>query len=310
MRNTITNSAVGVGKVLSILKEVARTSASAKAFVNFLGWKLPPGLDEIGLTGVDLTDFLTKLRIVLESSETESDDEVLMAVRTAELASAVGQFVQDIHRFAVYLPTQLAGQGDYVSRTNIHKELPRRTFDLLLTGYLSGTSPLLSALLHLMNIFEFKHFEADETIHQVEHIRAIVHYNHLQALLSDPSLDIGKKRTGGALQILPSRICLTESVRYFVHSARRFGFNLMDRRAEEILLGRVVSEDEADASVQLVTHLYEQMGDIGGLLIGLSLFGARLTAPNASDGGIGLFPIIRGQADGEIPRIHSRKHGH
>ncbi len=300
MANTITNSAVGLGKVLSILKEVARTSASAKAFVNFLGWKLPPGLEEIGLTGIDLTDFLAKLRIVLDSSEAEWDDEVLMAVRIAELASVMGRLVQDIQHFANDLPTRLAGQGDYVSRTNIHKELPRRTFDLLVTGYLSGTSPLLSALLHLMNIFEFKHFEADENIYQVEHIRAIVHYNHLQAMLSDPSKHVQETYGWGTPDF-----AVTDLLNRIGQVLRALGstvrFQPMDRRAEEILLGRVVSEDEADASVQLVTHLYEQMGDIGGLLIGLSLFGARPTAPNASDGGIGLFPIIRGQADGEIP---------
>ena len=72
--NTFSDAVIGLGQVLSILKEVARNSGSVKAFVNFLGWKLPPGLDEIGLTGIDLTDFLGKLGAVLESSEAERDD--------------------------------------------------------------------------------------------------------------------------------------------------------------------------------------------------------------------------------------------
>ena len=88
--NTFSDAVIGLGQVLSILKEVARNSGSVKAFVNFLGWKLPPGLDEIGLTGIDLTDFLGKLGAVLESSEAERDDELLMAARIADLARAMG----------------------------------------------------------------------------------------------------------------------------------------------------------------------------------------------------------------------------
>ncbi|UVT15652.1 MAG: hypothetical protein H8K04_17900 [Nitrospira sp.] len=300
MGNTVTNSAVGLGKALSILNEVARTSASANAFVNFLGWKLPPGLEEIGLTGIDLTNFLAKLHLVLESSESEWEDEVLMAVRIGELASAMANLVQDINRYSDELPTRLAAQGDYISRTNIHTQLPRRIFDLLLTGYLSSTSPLASAVLHLMNIFEFKHFEADDSIHQVEHIRAIVHYNHLKAFLSDPSRHLRETYGWGtshfAVEDLLNRI--GQVLRALGSTVR---FQAMERRAEEILLGRRLRDDETDPSLQLITHLYEQVGDIGGLIVGLSLFGARPTSPNAEDGGIGLLPIMRGQVDGEIP---------
>jgi len=298
--NTFSDAVIGLGQVLSILKEVARNSGSVKAFVNFLGWKLPPGLDEIGLTGIDLTDFLGKLGAVLESSEAERDDELLMAARIADLARAMGRLVQDIRRFADGLPTRLAAQGDYVSRTNIHKELPRRTFDLLLTGYLSGASPFASSLLHLINVFEFKHFDADESLFQVEHIRAIIHYNHLRALLSDPPRYLQETYGWGtpdfAAVDLLNRIGLV--LRAIGSTVR---FEPMDRRAEEILLGRAIPESEAATTFQLSTRLYEQLGDIGGLIVGLSVFGARQTSPNAADGGIGVLPIIRGQLNGEIP---------
>ena len=69
MANTITNFTVELGNLLSALEEVFARAASTKAYINFLGWELPPGLEDIGLAGVDFAVFLEKLRIVSESSE-------------------------------------------------------------------------------------------------------------------------------------------------------------------------------------------------------------------------------------------------
>ncbi|HVN78999.1 MAG TPA: hypothetical protein VMW38_08380, partial [Terriglobia bacterium] len=120
MANSTTDLAVGLGKLLSLLQEAFQGSATTKAFVNFLGWDLPPGLEEIGLAGVDLTVFLEKLEIVLESTEDEWGDEILMASRIADLAIAMSNLVEEIQHFSQELPTQLAQYGDYVSRTKIH----------------------------------------------------------------------------------------------------------------------------------------------------------------------------------------------
>jgi hypothetical protein len=58
MANTLTTLTVEVGNLLSALEEVFARAASTKAYINFLGWELPPGIDEIGLGGVDFTMFL------------------------------------------------------------------------------------------------------------------------------------------------------------------------------------------------------------------------------------------------------------
>ena len=100
MANTITNLTLELGNILSALEEAFARSASMKAYINFLGWELPPGLDDIGLAGVDFTVFLDKLRTVAESSEAEWDDEILIASRIANLAVATGKLVADIHHLA------------------------------------------------------------------------------------------------------------------------------------------------------------------------------------------------------------------
>ena len=74
MANTVNTLTAELGKLLSVLAEVLQGSAQAKALVNALGWELPPGVDDIGLAGLNLTDFLEKLRIVLESSEEEWEE--------------------------------------------------------------------------------------------------------------------------------------------------------------------------------------------------------------------------------------------
>ena len=65
------------------------------------------------------------------------------------------------------------GFGDYVDRTQIHKELPRRLLDLLLVVRLSEQAPLTTAILMLLNIIESKHFPEDAPNFQLEHVRAI-----------------------------------------------------------------------------------------------------------------------------------------
>src|SRR5262245_53946921 len=161
MANTINTLAAELGKLLATLRNVLQGTSRAKAFVNTLGWELPPGVEDIGLAGLDLTTFLGRLDIVLESSDEEWENELLMAARIADLTIATVDLVQNIDHLAQELPSKFAQYDDYFSRTDIHKELPRRAFDLLVTGYLSKKSPLLSAILHLLNIIEFKYFKAD-----------------------------------------------------------------------------------------------------------------------------------------------------
>ena len=173
MANTLNSLTVEIGTMLSALEEAVARSASTKAYINFLGWELPPGLDDIGLAELDFAAFLEKLRIVTESSEAEWEDEILMAPRIAELAIAAGKLVQAIRQLAETLPMQFSAHGDYVARTNIHKELPRRMFDLLIAGYMADRSPLIFAVANLLNVVEFKHFDADEEMFQVKHVRAI-----------------------------------------------------------------------------------------------------------------------------------------
>lgn len=262
MANTLNSLTVEIGTVLSALEEAVARSTSTKAYINFLGWELPPGLDDIGLAGLDFAALLEKLRIVTESSETDWEDEILMAPRITELAIAAGKLVQAIRQLAETLPTQLSAHGDYVARTNIHKELPRRMFDLLIASYMADRSPLIFAVANLLNVVEFKHFDADEETFQVKHVRAIIHYDHIHSLLSDPSAHMRESYGWGTTNFVVLDL-LTRIAQVLRTMGASIRLQPMDLRVEHALLARTVPST-AEPSPQLNLYLYEQLGVLAG----------------------------------------------
>ncbi len=298
MADSISTLTTGIGRALAALEEVFSQTASLKSYLNLLGWEPPPGVEDIGLTGADFASCLEKLRALLEVAES-GEDEILLAARAAELGQALGGLVADIRRIADALPARLSQHGDYFARTNIHKELPRRTFDLILIGYLTDRSPLAFSVLNLLNILEFKHFPADAAIFQVEHIRAIAHYDRIHALFSDPAAHLRDSYGWGkadfaALDLL-SRI--GQVLKLLGASTR---LQPLDRRAEMAVTGRSAPEGE-DASPQLIVHLFEELNPIAGARFGITAFGVRPTAPGAGDAGLGFLPVLQGRVDGAIP---------
>jgi hypothetical protein len=187
MADTIRTFSEQLGKLLERLGATIRPVKQTEKLLNTLGWSLPPGLDDIGLATLDFSEVVTKLRTLLDSSKAEREDEVLMAQRVSELTIALANAVSSVRQFAIDLPTSITGFDDYISRSRIDKELPKRMFDFWVMTSMAGGSPLTFALFHLLNIFEYKRFEADEQIFQVNHTRAIVHFDHFKTLLDDPA---------------------------------------------------------------------------------------------------------------------------
>ena len=300
MANTLHTLTENIGKVLATLQELFQSTADSKAFVNALGWELPPSFDELGLDEIDLTDFLNKLQVVLDSSEEEFEDDLLMAGRMADLEQALGSQIGDINDFAQSLVTVFAGFGDFVDRTQIHKELPRRILDLLVVNHVSDASPLAAALLHFLNLIEFKYFPADPANFQLEHVRAIVRYGNLGTFLTDPAGHMLATYGWGTPEFLA-----LDLLNRIGEILRGLGITLqlqaMDLRAEALLLDQPVADPDTEPMPQMILTLYEKLGDIAGLKLGISVFAVRPSSENADDGGIGFLPIVRGEVEGSIP---------
>ena len=61
MPTTILTLTTALGKVVATLNNVTQAGSGAKGMINALGWALPPGLDDIGLSALDFTEFLEGL---------------------------------------------------------------------------------------------------------------------------------------------------------------------------------------------------------------------------------------------------------
>ena len=196
------------------------------------------------------------------------------------------------------LPAKLAQFGDYVDRTQIHKKLPKRLVDFLLANYLANKTPLAFAILHLIDVIDYPYFEADPDIFQIEHVRPVIHYGHFKTLVDDPAGLAEEAYGWNTPQFVSARFLMRLSLLF-----QTLGMNSriqpLDREAEQVWLDQAVPED-AVIMPQLVAFLFEERGAVAGFRLGLSIFGARPSAAGASDGGLGLVPIVQGKALGSI----------
>lgn len=299
MANHLVQSATaGIGRLLSYLDAIRGDLDEARALLKLMGWDLPPGLDDIGLATIDIGDFLTKLDAVIGASDAEWEDELAMLGRIADLTLAIESLVTQIHRLAQTLPTKLSSFGDYVDRTQIHKELPRRLFDFLVANYLAQASPLSYAILHLLNIIDYPYFAADPARFQVEHVRATVNYHLFKMLVTDPGR-LATEAYGWHTTNFKATTLLNRISQLFQTLGMRSRIQPLSPEAEEVWLDR--TSPSPDPLPQLITFLHEERGAIAGVRLGFSLFGAAPTSAGASDAGIGLAPIIQGRAQGAVP---------
>ena len=295
----IVNSATAeIGEALARLTALHGQIDQAKALINLMGWDLPPGIEDIGLAALDLGDFLEKLDAVIGAPDAEWEDELAMAVRIGELTLALGNLVLAIQTLAQELPVKLASAGDYVDKTNIHKELPKRLLDFLLTSYLAGKSPLAFAILHLIDVIDYPYFPADPAVFQIEHIRPVIHYGHFKTLVTDPA-ELARDAYGWNTPDFAAGRFLERLNLLFQTLGMRSRMQVLDPMAEQIWTGVTPSDDVLVP--QLNTFLYQERGAVAGFQLGLSIFGARPTSTGASDGGFGVVPIVRGQGSGSVP---------
>jgi hypothetical protein len=297
--NIVQSTTAEVGQVLEFLAELHGKIDQAQALINLLGWELPPGVEDIGLASLDLGDFLEKLNAVIGAPDEEWENELAMLGRIADLTLAVNELVQTVLTLADELPVKLASFGDYVDRTQIHKELPKRLVDFLLSNYMANRSPLAFAVLHLIDVIDYPHFEADPSKFQIEHVRPVIHYRHFKTLVTDPA-QLAKEAYGWNTPQFVAMRFLQRLNLLFQTLGMRSRIQPLNRDAEQIWLNRTVSET-AGTMPQLITFFFEERGAIAGFRLGLSMFGVRPTAEGATDGGLGLVPIVQGQVQGSIP---------
>src|SRR5215218_1448697 len=177
----------GLGRAVAVVN-VARGDAAALAGVLAqLGWAPPPGAVElVDLMTLDASPVISALETLAHSTEAERADTTTMALRYANVGGAVAALAAEIGTLADGLPAKLSGASDWVTKTKIVDELPRRLLDFMVMRQARLYAPLVHALLRLGGIFRLQAFPAVAADYQVAHVRAIVEWDNIPKLFSDP----------------------------------------------------------------------------------------------------------------------------
>src|SRR5680860_523635 len=302
MANLVQSLTTVAGKLLSVLEDIQGNVSGAKTFLKLVGFDLPPGVDDIGLATLNISELIEKLNIVIDSPEEEWQDEILMATRIADLATAINTLVNEIITLAQELPNNqaLATVPEYFEKTRIHLELPRRIFDFLAISYLSQRSSLVFALTHFSNLIDYKVFAADPDKFQTEHIRAIINYQNFNALLTDPGQLFEDSYGWNTPEFLSLKF-LDRLSQIFLALGLPNKITHLKPQAEAALFG--APPEGSKSMPQMIALLHEELGLIDGMKVGFSLNGVRPTTTGASDGGLSLIPILKGKTEGSIPFI-------
>lgn len=304
MADSIQKIASSLAQATSLLDSGLRTVDAAEQLLNMLGWDLPPGVDDIGLTAVDIKSLLDKVEVFLEArvaidasagdGGAEADVDVSVY---ADLLYAVGKVLHDLRDLAGRLPATLSGA--YIAQTKIDKELLPRLSSLLVMQFFASQAPLPYQLLKFLGIFELEPHDANPAIFQVEHIRHVVRYDRIGLLFSNPN-GLFADVYGWGTPTFKAYLLLSA----FGHLLGAIGvqgrIRKLPRRVEERLSGVPVPAAEVDPMPQLLISIVRGLG-WSPLDIGVSLYGLRATAPGGTDGGIGLFPYLKGSAELSFP---------
>jgi hypothetical protein len=295
-RNSLDALGRELSKAISPLETFLSSPEEARALLNLLGWELPPGVDDIGLT-VTIGAVIDQLRVIERSTPEEQRDPAVMGHRYAELLAKVAKLVADIRAAADALSNALS--SDYLNATKINERFAPRLLDYLVIRYMEEEHYRLYSLLVLIGIFHIEAKGAKPEIFQVEHVEHTVMYDRVGMLLSDPG-GLANEAYGWGTADLDTAALLVN----FARLLQAFGAELrpgpMSRSVEESLAGRSLPEADTQPMPRVVIDLIRGLG-LDPLTVGLSVFGLRASGAGGTDGGIGLAPYVAGAAELVFP---------
>ena len=268
MASTLDRIAHEAGRLLKFVAAVLAQDEGPRKFVGSLGWELPPGVDDLGLAALDLTAVVKKFEALEEAQSTNADDGVI-AARFADLLDEV------IRTFSA-LRTTVAGfsaTGDYLDKT-LHQErvLPRLS-GLMTSSRLSGTSPATFVLLQFFGVITVRHFPADPTIFQVDHLRASFDWDSLGRVFTDP-VGLLESRYGWGTADFQGQEFVTNLGAVLEIFGEPVRLRQLPRRVEEQLAGTLVPEADTSPATQLLFSIVRSLDAAGGIVTSASLSAA------------------------------------
>ena len=278
-------------KLATAVRALGKVSADAQAagqLLALLGWELPPGVDDIGLSQLDVSNVAARLDALVELRSHEETSELELAAATAEVVAALADALDNLRRIG----TSVQATPEYLSATGIVEQFFPRLADLLLIQLLGASAPAMVPIGALLGVLEFTPMPADRTIFQVRHVRQTVRWERLTSLLSDPA-GVLREVYGWGSAGYDGNALVTNIGRVLEYLAADAALRPLPRPAEEQIAGRPVPEADTDPAAQLFISLSKGLG-FDSFDVGVTLYPVRAGAPGGVDGGIGVSPYVSG----------------
>ena len=258
-----------------------------------LGWAPPPGVDDIGLAQLNLSDVgarideLTELRSQRERRPTRISRSVSPRW-SARLWTPTRTSSSSSTRFRRRRSTSAA--------TGIRDQFFDRVADLLTIHAIGSIVPAAIPVGALLGVFEFRQLPADPAIFQVKHVRQVVRWDRLSTLFTDPDpVDARRLRLGNCR--ISAATCSSAT-----SAASSSTSQPMPRRGR--CRARPRNSSPAGRSPKPISIRPRSCSSAStrasaptAFDAGLTLYPLRPSTPGAADGGIGLSPYVFGTAE-------------
>ncbi|HEX6731664.1 MAG TPA: DUF6603 domain-containing protein [Pyrinomonadaceae bacterium] len=281
----------GIGSVLTIAGSITKATNGPRLLLAKLGWDLPPGVDDIGLAGLDMARVgahLTEWSDLANDPEVATEDQV---IALAQLADAVIDVLDQLSDLQIEAPQE------YLDRTRIKDEFLTRLLDLYLIQSVVIASPPVFDIAVLLGWFELQRLEADPTKFQVKHIRHTVHWDRVPKLFTDPTGLFRETYGWGTPTFDPDTLVIRVGA-----VLQHIAAEVRHRKLPGISLARMNGGQlpQSAPQLQLLLPLLGSTGPLEGET-GISVFGLPPTTAGGTDGGIGLAPYAEGAATLRVP---------
>lgn len=291
MASTIDRAGEKLALAVRALGKLGDDVRAAGQLLALLGWQLPPGVDDIGLSQLDVSTVASRLDALVELRSREDATELELAAATAEVVAALAAALDHLRTIGA----SLQASPEYLSATGIVEQFFPRLADLLVIQLLGSAMPATVPFGALLGVFEFRLLPTDATIFQPRHVRQIVHWERLGSLFSDPGSLLHDVYGWGTADY-DGNALVTNIGRVLDHLAVDSALRPLPRAAEEQIAGRAVPQADSDPGAQLFVSLAKGLG-FDSFNAGVTLYAVRATAPGGDDGGIGVSPFVSGTTD-------------
>lgn len=288
--NTHESIAAYIGGALEPLTLALSDPLQARGLLNALGWELPPGIQDIGLTRLDVSELIEKVTNLHAAFHFEAGNSGASAGLSADLLITVQDFLRSLNTFAKGLGS--IASGDYLTRTRIREEFAGRLLDLLLIRELTLGASYVSTFLTLCGIIRYESHPADPVNFQTAHVRSIIAYDRIGTVLTDTRKQLVQFFEWGTPQFDAGKV-----LTFFGFFLQSFGgrgtMKALGRGIEERLSGHSVPQAETDPVSQLIVSFTRAI-DLGGIDVGVTMLELRPTTPAGLNGGFAFSPFVKG----------------